>query len=59
MLRPGDQLELRGPIGGYFIWEVTDGVPLLLLEAVASALVDLGHEAGRVKTERFGPSAGS
>src|SRR5262245_5952690 len=20
-LRPGDQLELRGPIGGYFIWE--------------------------------------
>jgi ferredoxin-NADP reductase len=30
-LRPGDQLELRGPIGGYFVWRQTDGGPLLLL----------------------------
>jgi ferredoxin-NADP reductase len=30
-LRPGDQLELRGPIGGYFVWRETDGGPLLLL----------------------------
>ena len=29
-LRPGDQLELRGPIGGYFTWEAADGGPLLL-----------------------------
>src|SRR5205085_1849435 len=21
VLRPGDELELRGPIGGYFVWE--------------------------------------
>src|ERR1700680_4048520 len=21
-LRPGDKLELRGPIGGYFVWDV-------------------------------------
>ena len=20
-VRPGDELELRGPIGGYFVWE--------------------------------------
>lgn len=30
-LRPGDKLEVRGPIGGYFTWEVTDGGPLLLV----------------------------
>ncbi len=30
-LRVGDQLELRGPVGGYFVWEPTDGGPLVLL----------------------------
>ena len=29
-LRAGDQLELRGPVGGYFVWEAADGGPLLL-----------------------------
>jgi ferredoxin-NADP reductase len=152
-LRAGDELELRGPIGGYFVWEAALGGPLLLLaggsgvvplramlrhraaagsdvparlvysartlgeviygdelaglaelvltltreapagwdgrrgrvdralleevawpaaerplvyvcgptgfvEAVAGALVELGHEAGRIRTERFGPSGG-
>ncbi len=30
-VRPGDVLELRGPIGGYFTWQAADGGPLLLL----------------------------
>jgi ferredoxin-NADP reductase len=30
-LRPGDQIELRGPIGGYFVWEPPQGGPLLLV----------------------------
>lgn len=30
-LRPGDKLELRGPIGGHFIWDVASGGPLLLV----------------------------
>ena len=30
-LQVGDQLELRGPVGGYFVWEPTDGGPLVLL----------------------------
>jgi ferredoxin-NADP reductase len=30
-LRPGDQLELRGPIGGYFVWEESLGGPLVLI----------------------------
>ena len=29
-LRVGDQLELRGPVGGYFVWEPADGGPLML-----------------------------
>lgn len=31
VLRPGDELELRGPIGGYFIWEESLGGPLMLV----------------------------
>jgi ferredoxin-NADP reductase len=156
-LRPGDRIELRGPVGGYFVWEPKQGGPVLLVaggsgvvplmamlrtrvaagsdaemrlllswrswddviyrdelerldgdgvkvvhtltraqppawtgyarrvdremlsevgpsadahphiyvcgptpfvEAVATALVDLGHKAERVKTERFGPTGG-
>jgi ferredoxin-NADP reductase len=30
-LRPGDKLELRGPIGGYFVWEPATGGPVLLV----------------------------
>jgi ferredoxin-NADP reductase len=30
-LRTGDQLEIRGPVGGYFVWETVDGGPLLLV----------------------------
>ena len=28
----GDKLELRGPIGGYFVWDVDDGGPVLLVD---------------------------
>ncbi|MFI6637292.1 ferredoxin reductase [Nonomuraea fuscirosea] len=30
-LRVGDLLELRGPVGGYFVWEAADEGPLLLV----------------------------
>jgi ferredoxin-NADP reductase len=29
--RPGDQFELRGPIGGYFVWDGSDDAPVLLV----------------------------
>jgi ferredoxin-NADP reductase len=29
-VRPGDDLEVRGPIGGYFVWGPQDGGPLML-----------------------------
>ena len=109
-LRKGDVIELRGPVGGYFVWNphaegtvflVAGGsgiVPLMAMarqralegsriptrllysarslddvielavafvcgptpfvEAVASGLVELGHEPARIKTERFGPTGG-
>jgi ferredoxin-NADP reductase len=39
-LRPGDQIELRGPVGGYFVWEPAQGGPLLLV-AGGSGVVPL------------------
>jgi ferredoxin-NADP reductase len=39
-LRAGDGLELRGPIGGYFVWDVEQGGPLLLV-AGGSGVVPL------------------
>jgi ferredoxin-NADP reductase len=52
-VRAGDELELRGPIGGPFTWAVGDGGPLLLL-AGGSGLVPLmamlRHRAARQST---------
>ncbi len=31
VLKPGDELELRGPIGGFFVWEEALGGPLVLI----------------------------
>ena len=39
-LAPGDTLEVRGPIGGYFVWEPGEGGPLMLL-AGGSGIVPL------------------
>ena len=30
--------------------------PTAFVEAAATGLVELGHDAGRIKTERFGPT---
>jgi ferredoxin-NADP reductase len=39
-LRQGDAVELRGPLGGYFVWDPQDGGPLLLV-AGGSGIVPL------------------
>jgi ferredoxin-NADP reductase len=47
-LRPGDMLELRGPIGGYFVWEASGPEPLLLVaggSGVAPLMSMLRHRA--------------
>src|SRR5439155_1415133 len=51
----GDAVEVRGPVGGYFVWEASSGGPLLLV-AGGSGLVQLGLPQERVRTERFGPT---
>jgi ferredoxin-NADP reductase len=38
--RPGDQLEVRGPVGGWFVWTASRGGPLFLV-AGGSGLVPL------------------
>jgi ferredoxin-NADP reductase len=47
-LRPGDRLELRGPIGGYFVWDVSLGGPLFLVaggSGVVPFMAMLRHRA--------------
>jgi ferredoxin-NADP reductase len=39
-VRPGDPLEVRGPVGGYFVWETALGGPLFLV-AGGSGIVPL------------------
>jgi ferredoxin-NADP reductase len=41
VVEAGDQLELRGPIGGYFVWEPALGVEPVLLVGGGSGVVPL------------------
>ena len=46
----GDRLELRGPIGGYFIWSTDMGGPLLLVaggSGICPLMAMLRHRAAR------------
>jgi ferredoxin-NADP reductase len=49
-LRTGDQFELRGPIGGYFVWTVATRGPLCLIaggSGIAPLMAMLRHRARR------------
>ena len=48
VLMAGDELEFRGPIGGYFVWEAAHGGPLLLVaggSGVVPLMAILRHRA--------------
>src|SRR4029453_7132595 len=48
-LRTGDMLELRGPVGGYFVWEADMGGPLLLVAGGSGVVPLMGvlrHRSG-------------
>ncbi|MDQ4069886.1 MAG: ferredoxin reductase, partial [Actinomycetota bacterium] len=50
ILDAGDELELRGPIGGYFVWEPLDTRPVLLAgggSGVVPLMAMLRHHAAR------------
>ena len=52
-LRPGDQFELRGPIGGYFVWNGSGDGPLHLLaggSGVVPLMAMLRHRAASGST---------
>jgi ferredoxin-NADP reductase len=40
VMQPGDEVEVRGPVGGWFVWRPDDGGPLLLI-AGGSGIVPL------------------
>ncbi|MGD0195289.1 MAG: ferredoxin reductase [Candidatus Dormibacteria bacterium] len=57
-LHAGDKLELRGPIGGYFVWEAALGGPLLLVAGGSGicplmAMLRLRHAAGSTVPTRL------
>lgn len=50
VLAPGDRIEVRGPIGGYFVWEASRPEPLLLIaggSGVVPLMAMLRHRAAR------------
>ena len=52
-LQKGDQLELRGPIGGYFTWQVAAGGPLLLVgggSGIVPLMAMIRHRAAHTST---------
>ena len=59
-LRAGDEIEIRGPIGGYFVWDGDDAAPPVLLVAGGSGVVPfrsmLRHRR-RDRQQRAGPAA--
>lgn len=53
----GDAIELRGPIGGHFIWSIEDGGPILLIgggSGVVPLLSILRHRAAHASMTPMG-----
>lgn len=50
VLVPGDRLEVRGPIGGYFVWNASRDEPLMLVAAgsgIVPLMAMIRHRAAR------------
>jgi ferredoxin-NADP reductase len=56
-LRPGDQFELRGPIGGYFVWDGSDGGPLHLVAGGSGVVPLMAMLRHRAALGTSGPAA--
>ena len=58
---PGDRIEVRGPIGGYFVWEAAMGGPLFLVaggSGVVPLMAMLRHRAHASAPDRAAAPAG-
>ena len=50
VMAAGDELELRGPVGGWFVWDAADRAPLLLVgggSGIVPLMSMLRHRAAR------------
>ncbi len=50
VIQPGDQVEVRGPIGGYFVWDASMREPLLLVaggSGIVPLMAMLRHRAAK------------
>ena len=55
VLHVGDGLEVRGPIGGYFVWDIAQGGPLLLVaggSGIVPLMAMLRHHARAAAADR-------
>jgi ferredoxin-NADP reductase len=55
-LRAGDGIEIRGPIGGYFVWEAADGGPVFLVaggSGIVPLMAMIRHRAAAGSTAAF------
>jgi ferredoxin-NADP reductase len=56
-LQPGDQFELRGPIGGYFVWDGSKGGPLHLVGGGSGVVPLMAMLRHRAELGMAGPAA--
>jgi ferredoxin-NADP reductase len=54
---PGDRFEVRGPIGGYFVWEASMTDPLLLVAGGSGAVPLMSMIRHRVASRANNPTA--
>ena len=53
--REGDQLEVRGPIGGYFVWDADDPAPILLVAGGSGVVPLMAMARHRARREATAP----
>ncbi|HEX9618011.1 MAG TPA: ferredoxin reductase [Anaerolineales bacterium] len=56
VLVPGDQIEVRGPIGGYFVWEAELGGPLLLVAGGSGVVPLMAMIRHRARSRSLAPT---
>jgi ferredoxin-NADP reductase len=57
VVMPGDRLEVRGPIGGYFVWEAGMTDPLLLIAGGSGVVPLMSMIRHRAASEAKNPTA--
>ncbi|KZF02997.1 MAG: ferredoxin reductase [Rhodococcus sp. (in: high G+C Gram-positive bacteria)] len=55
ILEVGEQIELRGPIGGWFVWDAANPAPVLLLAGGSGIVPLMAMVRARVRSERRTP----